>query len=517
MTYNVFIRGIYSTALTKLFYDLGYNIVYSSPPIRERFNLEEFSENWKNKFSKQIIINDRYDREGISVTTKKEIWPDIKDTFPLNGSDFPNLLQYYARFPMNSIYKGIVISCNKIKNYSLVRLIPEQQNNDTEVESHFTTTIGRINRFLPVGSEDIFQISYEDVGQSYAYLNQGYTVSGDLAVIMPYNKRGLISKKIKDKTERTRLKKVIDEITAKDFGILIRTVAQYADELEILKQIQQLREKYIEIESLINQSGSQIGEIYSDAVSLNYLFPNTTKYKFDQIRDSILPTLPLHHEIKATTNVGDRSHLKTLLLIEEILEETGGNGFTESIQNKFLSYYSSNLYVPRQILNIHHYKINGRILHLQSGQIKKIDRLRNPNRLQVILRRHVKSQGLYDGLEIPIEEGDYAIGIYEQESWFSETSYYTKDNELKGKYFNINTPLVFRPDGIHYFDLEIDVIEPLNRKRIVIDAELLEKAAERGIISPYLYSKALETAEELKNNEKIINRTPHQGLKEEIG
>ncbi len=52
----------------------------------------------------------------------------------------------------------------------------------------------------------------------------------------------------------------------------------------------------------------------------------------------------------------------------------------------------------------------------------------------------MKSQGNYDGLDIPIEDGDYAIGIYEQGSWFAETQYYSGDNDLKGKYYNINLP-----------------------------------------------------------------------------
>ena len=504
MTYNVFIRGIYSTALTKLFKDLDYNIVYPSPPIRDRFSLEEFSEDWEDPYSKQIIINDRYDREGISVSTTKEIWEDLKDTFPLNRTDFPHLLRHKAKFPLNSIYKGIVISSNKVNNYSLVRLIPEQQTTDAEVDAHFTTTIGRINKWLRVGTEDIFQVSYEDVGQTYAFLNQGYTVSGDLAVLMPYNKRGLISKKIKNKKERTRLGNIINKVSIREFGMLLRTVAQHANELEILQEIQNLRDSYIEIEALVNQSRDQIGEIYSNNVSFNFLFPNTTKFRFDKLRDAIIPTIPLHHEIKASTNIGNRMPIKTLLLIEDILEESGGKGFTERIKQKFLSYYSSNLYTPRQILNIYHYKINGRILHLQPGQIKKIERLRDPNRLQVILRRFMRSHGNYDGLDIPIEDGDYAVGIYEQGKWFAETAYYSKENELKGKYFNINTPIIFRPDGIHYFDLEIDVMEPLSRKRKIIDKELLDKAFEMNIVSEELYNKAIDVANEIKNNEVLI-------------
>ena len=37
---NVFIRGIYSTALTKMFIDAGYPIIFPSEPIQKRFNLD---------------------------------------------------------------------------------------------------------------------------------------------------------------------------------------------------------------------------------------------------------------------------------------------------------------------------------------------------------------------------------------------------------------------------------------------------------------------------------------------
>jgi predicted RNA-binding protein associated with RNAse of E/G family len=116
----------------------------------------------------------------------------------------------------------------------------------------------------------------------------------------------------------------------------------------------------------------------------------------------------------------------------------------------------------------------------------------------------MKSQGNYDGLDVPIEDGDYAIGIYEQGRWFAETSYFSKANELKGKYFNINTPIIFRPDGVHYFDLEIDVLEPLNRKRTIIDKELLDKAYQMNIVSEELYNTAIDVANGIKNNEVLI-------------
>ncbi|MBD3353015.1 MAG: hypothetical protein GF364_16160, partial [Candidatus Lokiarchaeota archaeon] len=100
MTYNVFIRGIYSTALTKLFKDAGFNIIFPSAVILERFkDLEEFY----GSYSKDIIINDRYDKSGISVSMKKEIWNEIKEDFPITQKKFPNTIKLQAEFPLNSI------------------------------------------------------------------------------------------------------------------------------------------------------------------------------------------------------------------------------------------------------------------------------------------------------------------------------------------------------------------------------------------------------------------------------
>jgi len=60
---NVFIRGIYSTALTDLFLKAGYNIIYPSPLIQKRFNLLSDKE---NKI-KEISIQNRNDNQGIIV------------------------------------------------------------------------------------------------------------------------------------------------------------------------------------------------------------------------------------------------------------------------------------------------------------------------------------------------------------------------------------------------------------------------------------------------------------------
>jgi predicted RNA-binding protein associated with RNAse of E/G family len=183
------------------------------------------------------------------------------------------------------------------------------------------------------------------------------------------------------------------------------------------------------------------------------------------------------------------------------MDELNAAGFNEKTNSLFKTFYYNNLFRPKQYLNIFHDKLSGRRINLTPGIIKKIERNRSiSDHLKIILKRNLNaSVGTYDGLDIPIEEGDYAIGVYESDKMYYESIYYSRQNELKGKYFNINTPIMFRDDGIHYIDLEIDVVEPLNGKRKIIDEDLLNKAFDLKIISKTLYDQANEIAQKIES------------------
>ena len=101
-------------------------------------------------------------------------------------------------------------------------------------------------------------------------------------------------------------------------------------------------------------------------------------------------------------------------------------------------------------------------------------------------------------MEIPIEEGDIAIGEYQEGNWYYQTTYYSAHNEIKGKYFNVNTPIEIRQGSIRYIDLEIDVIENLAGERKIIDVDQLERAFELNVISQEIHDKAKTIAENIK-------------------
>ena len=107
------------------------------------------------------------------------------------------------------------------------------------------------------------------------------------------------------------------------------------------------------------------------------------------------------------------------------------------------------------------------------------------------------SQGRYDGLDLPIESGDYALTEAREGAWQVKHSYYSKKGKLKGEYFNINTPVELYPFGARYVDLEIDVIRRAGEKPMISDREELAVLVRKGVIGKVLEEKALETAENL--------------------
>jgi hypothetical protein len=107
------------------------------------------------------------------------------------------------------------------------------------------------------------------------------------------------------------------------------------------------------------------------------------------------------------------------------------------------------------------------------------------------------SQGRYDGLDLPIEEGDYGLTELQEGSWWVRHAYYSRKGELKGEYFNINTPVELYPFGARYVDLEIDVIRRRGEKPVISDREGLTVLVKNGIITSRLEKKAIETAESL--------------------
>ena len=151
--------------------------------------------------------------------------------------------------------------------------------------------------------------------------------------------------------------------------------------------------------------------------------------------------------------------------------------------------------LKRKLVRIDHVKLDGKIARLTPGKLISVDETNE--RLQLTIKREIKGEGIYDGLKIPRKPGDYDLMIVQTERWFIIHRYFSAKGELKGEYYNINTPPEITENGIRYIDLYIDVIRRPNGEIEIIDEDQLKRAYESGRITRQTYERALTIASEL--------------------
>ena len=94
------------------------------------------------------------------------------------------------------------------------------------------------NQLIPV------QIAKEPISTKGPRLSSDLSIAGRYVVLVPFSEAISISKKIKSNTERTRLRKIVESIKPKHFGVIIRTVSEDKGVVELQKDLLDLISKW---------------------------------------------------------------------------------------------------------------------------------------------------------------------------------------------------------------------------------------------------------------------------------
>jgi len=216
-------------------------------------------------------------------------------------------------------------------------------------------------------------------------------------------------------------------------------------------------------------------------------FPYMAKSTLDEIRNSIVPTVINHHRLRIiASEFVDLMEKKTLSAHPE-----KRGLISRNLENSLIW----ETYDKGKKIGIEHAKLNGRVISLSEGEIVEVD----PTGKKLILRRSKFSgRASYDGLNLPKREGDYAISEVKEGLWFYKHTYFRRDGQVIGEYYNINTLIEFYPDKIRYVDLEMDVVRWPDGTVEVIDERELNTQFKSGYLSEELKDMAIRTAHELK-------------------
>ena len=85
---------------------------------------------------------------------------------------------------------------------------------------------GKIGDILQAGSEILVQIAKEPISTKGPRLSGELSFAGRNIILIPFSEKISVSSKIKNDAERARLKQLVYSIKPRNFGVIIRTVAE---------------------------------------------------------------------------------------------------------------------------------------------------------------------------------------------------------------------------------------------------------------------------------------------------
>jgi ribonuclease G len=123
-----------------------------------------------------------------------------------------------------------LVSGGKVKDFSLktFQFEPEIDKN------------GAISDVLSANQSLLVQIVKEPISTKGPRISSELSLAGRYLVLVPFSDRVSVSQKIDSKEEKDRLKKLVQSIKPKGFGVIVRTVAQGKKTEELDKDLQNL-------------------------------------------------------------------------------------------------------------------------------------------------------------------------------------------------------------------------------------------------------------------------------------
>jgi ribonuclease G len=163
-------------------------------------------------------VNNNYAVGDIYIGKVKKIMTGLNAAFVNVGYEKDAFLHYLDLGPqINSLNKLTKLAiAGKVINGSLADF-----ENEPDIEKS-----GKISEVLTVNQSILIQIAKEPISTKGPRVSSEISFAGRYLVLVPFSNRISVSQKIKNPEERNRLKRLINSIRPKNFGVIIRTVAE---------------------------------------------------------------------------------------------------------------------------------------------------------------------------------------------------------------------------------------------------------------------------------------------------
>lgn len=166
----------------------------------------------------------------------KKIMPALNAAFVDVGCEKDAFLHYLdlgSNFNSLNDYTKQVVSDKK-------RLPPFPKNAVQPIVSK----LGTIEDVLEVGQPILVQVTKEPINTKGPRLTSEISIAGRYLVLIPFADKIMVSNKIKGETEKNRLRKMVNAIKPKGYGVIIRTIAANIQQEDLQKEMNVLYKRW---------------------------------------------------------------------------------------------------------------------------------------------------------------------------------------------------------------------------------------------------------------------------------
>jgi len=184
----------------------------------------------KEKSNSSFAVGDIY------LGRVKKIMPGLNAAFVDVGYEKDAFLHYLDLGPQ-------VNSLNKLLKHYIAGKPDAPTITEFNPEPDIEKT-GKINAVLTPNQQVLIQIAKEPISTKGPRVSSEISFAGRYLVLVPFSQRVSVSQKIKSIDERNRLKRLITSIKPKNFGVIIRTVAENKKVVDLDNDMRSLTAKW---------------------------------------------------------------------------------------------------------------------------------------------------------------------------------------------------------------------------------------------------------------------------------
>jgi ribonuclease G len=153
---------------------------------------------------------------------------------------------------------------------------------------------GKINDVVKSGQEILVQVAKEPISAKGPRITSEVSIAGRYLVLIPFSDKISVSSKIKHNEEKHRLKELMQNIKPKNFGVIVRTVAEGKTVADLEQDLNDLVKKWEEAFNTL-KSATPPARLLGEVDRSNALLRDILNEKFSavHINDS-----QMHHELK---------------------------------------------------------------------------------------------------------------------------------------------------------------------------------------------------------------------------